>query len=271
MEEIFNFLHIPSELYQKFNEENHYNQEILLNIKEKLKGNVMDNILQFLCIETFLLKKLYETYVQDKLKLWDEINNLKILNAKQSQENQKLNSLLKFIETNYETDIFQATMKNDLQSVRFCIEIKEINKNSLDENQRTPLFYASQCGHLSIVKYLCEQDETNINLQDINGYSPLHIACTNGHNSIVDYLIEQNAYINQQTNNGSTPLHLAAQNKNKDLIQYLLSKGADKTIKNSNNQTPYDIIQILMQQCRGEGFGPYFERARLKMILNLLR
>ena len=124
--------------------------------------------------------------------------------------------LLKHVGPTRYSNIFMAALGGTVEDVRYFVEEKNINVNSVDH------------------------DETSA--------TPLHLATHNPNIEVLKYLISKGADVNAVEKNNATPLHSALLSKNHDsniseVLKYLISKGADVNAKANNGLTPKDVAR----------------------------
>ena len=146
-------------------------------------------------------------------------------------------------------------VKNNLEIVKYLVDIKKADVNSKNNYHETPLHHACSYGSLAIVNYLVEKG-ADVNALDDKGETLLHKVCFfNEHPlEIVKYLVEKKkADVNAQTDSkADTSLHYASgglnANNNLELVKYLVDNKADVNSKNKDSDTP------LHNSCRNNSF-----------------
>ncbi|UCE40399.1 MAG: ankyrin repeat domain-containing protein [Candidatus Aminicenantes bacterium] len=133
----------------------------------------------------------------------------------------------------YTQDIYIASYRGDLETVKRWIEENPELVNSRNSNGRFPLEMAAQTGQIEIVKYLLEKG-ADVNLNR-GGATALHMAALyGGKTELITLLLEAGADINAKTGDGVTPLNLAVIGKQKDIAELLLDKGGEMNLENQN-------------------------------------
>ena len=145
----------------------------------------------------------------------------------------------------YEPDIFIACEQGKLSSVKYLIEEKHINKESLNSDDESLIDIACINGHLPILQYLVEEQNMSVNMEPpVSGETPIQLACSYNHIDIVKYLIEkQNIDVNSIGYYGKTPLMSACEAGNLEIVKYLIEeKKADTQISTMFNQTALSLV-----------------------------
>ena len=88
------------------------------------------------------------------------------------------------------TPLILATIKGQLEIVKYLLENKQVAVNMKDNNGQTALMGASRKGHTEIVRYLLSRSDTKVNMQDKGGWAALHWACWKNQSEIVGLLLE---------------------------------------------------------------------------------
>ena len=175
-----------------------------------------------------------------------------------------------------ETNIFEATKNNDLESVKYLFENIKFYKDIVDKDKnntlhicsyynfyemakslindfdvdyeaknnegKTPLFISCERKSYDVIKILVEEAVASADECDNDGWNSFHIACLNCSLEIIKYLVEQSsASYNEPTQNAAAlhPIHIAASNtEGPDIIKYFIKKlHIDKYIRDSNGKT----------------------------------
>ena len=181
----------------------------------------------------------------------------------------------------FESNIFKACKKGNLQSVQWLIEKTDFEFNPHECNKKglCAIHIASKKGYLRIVQYFIEKMNVDINVQTyrkietplslackynhipIIGYliykgadpntkvqfgnRVIHYATKNGYLNIVQYLIEKaNVDINSYNGNWETPFYLACESGHLPIVEYLISKGADVSAKDANGDCAIHVATI---------------------------
>ncbi|KAH0795968.1 serine/threonine-protein phosphatase 6 regulatory ankyrin repeat subunit B-like isoform X1 [Histomonas meleagridis] len=178
----------------------------------------------------------------------------------------------------FETDIFKALEKNDLNSVRYLIEVVRIPPTIKNEDEvgllklaskcslrelrlyilkiTTPkfvnnppypnafepdLFTAAEHGNISSLQYLVEVKKVDLNKVHAKNHNIyINMAVINGHLLVLQYLIDRcHVNVNICNRSGDTPLHFACKMNHILIIDYLVSKEEiDINIADKNGDTP---------------------------------
>jgi uncharacterized protein len=136
----------------------------------------------------------------------------------------------------WESDLIQAVMRDDLPEVETLLADKKGDINAYDENGWTALYSAIKAGASIIIfiKLLKAGAEPNIPTNEVIFRYPIHAAIENGSVEMLDLLVRYHADIHAKDGMGNTPLSLAATLGQQDCINFLLnipSKDKKKVVK----------------------------------------
>ena len=144
-------------------------------------------------------------------------------------------------ESGYGTPIQYATIKGQLNLVKFIFDAikiekpkytdKDLNPQNFQCRGCTPFHIAVVKGHLNIVNYFCEElNRVNISAKfELATMTPLHLACWEGHIDIVKTMLKAIKLknpnfrpddINPANNYQRTPLQIAIQHGYADIVKY---------------------------------------------------
>ena len=156
---------------------------------------------------------------------------------------------------NLASDIFKASSFGSLSNVRYYIEEKGVDKNSISSfSKESPLFLACDINdknHYDVVEYLVEMQNADVNITTKDGETPLHRACKRENLRIVKFLHMHNANTDLKDINGETPLHYACEyNSNIDVVKYLIEE--QKCNKNAIDNNGRNALHFA---CRGGNFN----------------
>ncbi|KAH3748386.1 hypothetical protein DPMN_182831 [Dreissena polymorpha] len=134
--------------------------------------------------------------------------------------------------------IYEYTLKDDITSVKRCIDDDVMAWNTRDENGTTPLMTAATLNRLAILNLLLTS-KCDVNVTDVNGNTALHLAVDEGNCDAAKLLIESGRVIVDAANfKGDTPLMRAAYYDYCEAARILISQGqADLNIRNKSGQT----------------------------------
>lgn len=127
--------------------------------------------------------------------------------------------------------IHYAAEYNHVVMIRYLVEFKNINVNSLSQssspffNNLTPLLVACKHGNLEAVKFLIKLGAQY--KEYFGGKLPIHVAVENNQHLIIRYFVKELG-VNPNTENRlhSAPLHMAAQNGKLKTVKELIRLGA---------------------------------------------
>ena len=88
------------------------------------------------------------------------------------------------------TPLILATIKGQLEIVKYLLEKKQVAVNMKGHDGQTALTCACRNGFPEIVRYLLSRSDTKVNMQDKGGWAALHWACWKNQSEIVGLLLE---------------------------------------------------------------------------------
>jgi len=129
-------------------------------------------------------------------------------------------------------------------------EEERSNVNVMGNSTFSDIYEAVEKGNVNDVKYFIEEKRVNVN--SIGGYkneTPLHTAAWFGKVKIAEYLISKGADVNAKNGDGGTPLFVAAidtghreHDRGKiEVAKFLISEGADVNAKGPHDLRPLDM------------------------------
>nr|CAH7726410.1 unnamed protein product [Callosobruchus chinensis] len=154
------------------------------------------------------------------------------------------------VDNDSSSPLHRAAENGKLEIVRYIIDKKLYNIDTVNNDKRTPLLLAAQNGHLEIVKFLVdkgadfflrdkfgftpleraidrEQDDIVKYLTEVKdrfGFTYLHKAAWDGNLDLFKLLINHNADLYRVDNDSSSPLHRAAENGKLEIVRYIIDK-----------------------------------------------
>lgn len=136
-----------------------------------------------------------------------------------------------------------TTVQTDAQAYAELVgNQRELGQTDTAQEPEDNIFTASQRGDLDTVKRLIESGEATANDRDAQNITPLHWAAINANLPICRYLLEQGAEVDVIGGElQATPLQWAARNGHLYVLHLLISYNADPTIKDSQG---YDSLQL---------------------------
>lgn len=146
-----------------------------------------------------------------------------------------------FIFNIYSDKILNAIAKNrNEDAINYINELNNIEITDPKE-ERTYLGWACQKGNLTIVKYLIEAKNANLESVDKSKSTPLILASRANRLDVVTYLLEQNANLEAQDIYGWTALMWAIYKKNINVVVLLVNKNADLYATDKNGDSPFTL------------------------------
>jgi ankyrin repeat protein len=91
--------------------------------------------------------------------------------------------LVKLLQPYFPSDIWQwlhrSARKNDLATVRYCIDVLHVNPNLQGRQGMTALQFAARSGQMQVLHYLLGLPDIGVNITDDRGQTPLDAARSN--------------------------------------------------------------------------------------------
>jgi len=176
----------------------------------------------------------------------------------------------------FEKDIFKASMKGDLLSIKKLVE-KGIDLDQKDKNGQTAAFIALDNNHAEIANYLLEngadglvKNKKGLDLSTVAGLSGeeeifsrlvelgapvnsnvlgkmnlLMSSAMEGHFKICEKILKKRPdEINLRDDFGNSALHYAAQGGHDQVIALLVSYNANIDLVNDDDESPLDIVKL---------------------------
>ena len=106
-----------------------------------------------------------------------------------------------------------------------------------DEEGATCLTLASYFGHIETVRYIVDLPEVELNHRDSDNKIPLHCAAQEKHTDVVQLLIDAGTEIDSKNGVGRFPVHLASLSGALDVVKMLVRVGAGVCVTDSRGDT----------------------------------
>ena len=184
------------------------------------------------------------------------------------------------------TYLHMATIRGDLEIVKFLIEDQQCSPQVKDSAGLTPLHLASKYGHIDIVRYLITAQNCSVVCKANDGSTPSSFAITNNHINIATYILQKEYGVKENNllihsaceaghivnvrylamifnpqnrdNNDFSPLHIACEKSYLEIVKFLVQDvNCDPMCMTSNAWTPLhsasqggnmDIIKYLIKE-----------------------
>ena len=171
----------------------------------------------------------------EKLKVEIKENEEIVRKHKESHKRKGTYAPLKSLPEFFISDIFTAALRGNLNSIRYLIEIKRVNKESRDENGSTILHIVTAKGYVPIMQYLIEEQDCDMYKRNKHGQSAIFYAVIGQSMDAIKYLFEeQHQNVQDKEDNGASILHEDSQ-VNLEITKYLCEKQhADVNAKDSD-------------------------------------
>ncbi|WP_341813296.1 ankyrin repeat domain-containing protein [Wolbachia endosymbiont (group B) of Germaria angustata] len=98
------------------------------------------------------------------------------------------------VDNDSSSPLHRAAENGKLEIVRYIIDKKLYNIDTVNNDKRTPLLLAAQNGHLEIVKFLVDKG-ADFYLRDKFGFTPLERAIDRGYEKVKEYLEEKGRFV----------------------------------------------------------------------------
>lgn len=124
------------------------------------------------------------------------------------------------------TPVFMATCKNNLEIVRYLVELGANVNGAITDS----LIIMSKEGILYSAEqetFLCNSKLMGSMCITRKGTTPLHMAVSFGYDALVKYLVENGANVNAKDADGKSPLCCAFMHESKELAKYLIEHGSN--------------------------------------------
>ena len=172
----------------------------------------------------------------------------------------------------FESSLIRSVKENDINVLRFLLDINTSPDATDDDQGLTGLLWASYLGRTKAAKLLLKANG-DPNLHSIDGVTPLFAASQSGHSEIVSFLLLAYANPNLCRDDGVTPLLMASQEGHPEIVSFLLNAYADPNICRHDGVTPLlmasqnghsDIVSFLLKDnadpkhCGDNGVTPLF-------------
>jgi ankyrin repeat protein len=268
---------IDYDYFAFFNKIDEYSTPLEYKLYLSMRGPCIYDILNKLIFYFDIIEQLTDL---NPIITYSEIIEFKFLTINNIEDN------ITFRDNNYIYYLYYAIRHDDIELLKYVLDMGiNLNINLFDDGY-TPLYLASKHGYEHIVKLLLdygaltnfktEQDDTalsvsiqhghneivkillefgsNPNLKGSNDTTPLYWAIKKNNNEIVQLLLEHKAEPNLKGYNG-TPLYWAIKKNNNEIVKLLLDHGADPNLKGFNGTPLYwaivknnnDIVKLLLE------------------------
>ena len=132
------------------------------------------------------------------------------------------------------TALLLASIRGDMDIVRYLVEEKKANLGLIQIDQFTALMAASYSGKEEVVKYLLEQG-ADPKTHTSGGWFALTLASQEGHQETVRAILEKDkSMIDAKNASGHTALMIAAIHGHLDTVKFLVKSGADRSATNND-------------------------------------
>uniref|UniRef100_T1JDD6 furin n=1 Tax=Strigamia maritima TaxID=126957 RepID=T1JDD6_STRMM len=138
--------------------------------------------------------------------------------------------------------LHEATIKNDLETVKKMLQCGKVNVNSTNNMDRAPIHWAAAHGHVEIVSLLIAA-KCNIEAADKYGMRPLLLSAWYGHKEVVHVLINAGADVAATNRQGFNLLHCAARNDHVEVVHFILDslENVSPNPQDKNQRTPLHL------------------------------
>ncbi|MBI1240539.1 ankyrin repeat domain-containing protein [Umezakia ovalisporum] len=144
----------------------------------------------------------------------------------------------------FNNQLIQAVQKNELEVVKFLLEIgANVNTRNTNNGLTVLMMAASQCNS-AMVQLLLDAGADPYTVDSVWGSSVLHQACQGGCGEVVELLIKAGAFVDAVSAGGKqiTPLHYALSLGHTECAEILLNAGANLNFHNENFPASNDIF-----------------------------
>ena len=127
------------------------------------------------------------------------------------------------VTNNYgDTCLTIAACYGHTETVRYLVDLPEVEVDHTDDEGRTALHWAAEKNHADVVQVLIDAGADIEARYNISGYSPLHFACHSGSPDSVKLLVRAGAGVRVTNNEGHTCLTIAAVRGHTETVCYLV-------------------------------------------------
>ena len=123
------------------------------------------------------------------------------------------------------TALHEAAQHGQLKAIKLLLDAG-CRVDSLKRSDWSPLMLATSKDNLDVIRYLIEVGNANINLRNKDGWTPFHIAARKGNAAITSYFMSKfgSDIAHTESKTKRTPLHTAALHGHIDIIKLIVSK-----------------------------------------------
>lgn len=180
------------------------------------------------------------------LDLAQEVKNNEEVIEFLKKESKKFESRVKIFDP--EAHLYKALNDNNLESLKFMFEKKNVKINHKFKDQKTALHLSIERNLFSFAEYLLKKN-ADVNTTDDQLTTPLHVAAEKSL-PILRLLIAKGANVNARDHSKATPAHIAVKSSNLDTLKYLIQKAnADVDSRDDEGWVNFQIeIKVLNLQ-----------------------
>lgn len=139
------------------------------------------------------------------------------------------------------TPFEEAINSGNLDSAQFLMQSGTHMDHVSEQYNANALMVAAYNGNVDAVKFCLTIKQININQQNIHGITPLMFAVLRNYPEVIKPLVDAGSDVNVVEENGYSALMLAAENGKSDMVTMLLEARADYALKNNKGRTASDI------------------------------
>ncbi len=133
--------------------------------------------------------------------------------------------------------LIEAAGKNDLKTVRTCLE-HGAEINGIDEWQEAPLLKACDIPNTQLLVAFLLVSRADPNQANRHGMTPLHYAALHNNIPLLELLKKAGGNLNARDHHGWTPCHSAIEWAALDTIQWLHNNGVDMNTHDEHGGSP---------------------------------
>jgi len=123
------------------------------------------------------------------------------------------------------TSLMIAAKTGCVESVRYFLETRKVDPNTVNKDNWTAFMFAAMDGHLKVVEAILKDPTTELDVKAENGETAFLLASANGHDQVVRILLERGIDVKIKSGiNDWTTAMWAARNGHVEVIRELLKK-----------------------------------------------